>query len=442
MRRMSRAARRAVAVALVAAGALGGAAADAGAAGPQVDPEGYCVESNHAYDPVDLEPSPVAVPPGATQRTISVDGIRTPLLEAGPRDSREAIVFLHGNPGSSQDWVDLLGAAGRFQRAVAFDLPGFGRAAKPWDFDYTLAGYERFFAHALDRLGIERADLVVHDLGGPLGMEWAARHPERLNSAVIIDSGVLLGYQHHYLAQIWRTPAVGELFQASIDRTSFHAGVSNGNPRGLPDAFVDRMYDDYDRATRCAVLKLYRSADDPNAFATVQANALRPYDRPALVIWGQSDPYLPAAMAYRQREAFPHADVHVFEDSGHWPFVDNPGATADLVVPFLRRWAAGEARPSLRLRTRRLRLGRRAALSIPVSCAGTRPCRGWLRLRIGAATPASRWFELQPGTVAGVRLALAARVRRRVRRARVLHARLILAPVDGAPTTARVTLRT
>jgi hypothetical protein len=121
--------------------------------------------------------------------------------------------------------------------------------------------------------------------------------------------------------------------------------------------------------------------------------------------------------------------------------VDNPGRTADLVLPFLRRWAAGGAQASLRLRSRRLRLGRARGIAVPVACAGTRPCRGWLRLRIGAATPASRWFELQPGTVAPVRLALAARTRRRVWRARVLHARLILAPADGAPTGVRVTLR-
>src|SRR5205807_1183475 len=115
-------------------------------------------------------------------------------------------------------------------------------------------------------------------------------------------------------------------------------GVQNGNrQRPLPQAFVDRMYDDYDRPTRCAVLALYRSANDVNGFAEVQARVLRQQrGRPALVIWGQNDPYLPWAMALRQREAFPSASVHLFADSGHWPFIDNPARTAGLVVPFLR----------------------------------------------------------------------------------------------------------
>jgi pimeloyl-ACP methyl ester carboxylesterase len=59
-------------------------------------------------------------------------------------------------------------------------------------------------------------------------------------------------------------------------------------------------------------------------------------DRPALVIWGARDPYLPVALAERQREAFPSAEIEILEDSGHWPFADNPEAVGRLVEPFLR----------------------------------------------------------------------------------------------------------
>src|SRR5437899_12606943 len=62
---------------------------------------------------------------------VVVDGVRSPLIEAGPPDAREAVVFIHGNPGSGLDWCDLLSSEGPFGRAVAVHRPGVGRAGAP-----------------------------------------------------------------------------------------------------------------------------------------------------------------------------------------------------------------------------------------------------------------------------------------------------------------------
>jgi pimeloyl-ACP methyl ester carboxylesterase len=67
------------------------------------------------------------------------------------------------------------------------------------------------------------------------------------------------------------------------------------------------------------------------------AGALRPLDLPALVVWGARDPYVGVEYAERQRQIFPHAEVKILPESGHWPFVDDPDAVAQVVVPFLRR---------------------------------------------------------------------------------------------------------
>jgi pimeloyl-ACP methyl ester carboxylesterase len=96
------------------------------------------------------------------------------------------------------------------------------------------------------------------------------------------------------------------------------------------------MYDDFDRDTRQAVLRLYRSVEDVAVEGKRVATALRPLDRPALVIWGRRDPYLPFKLAERQREAFPSADVRVLEHSGHWPFVDQADRVEELLLDFLK----------------------------------------------------------------------------------------------------------
>jgi flavin-dependent dehydrogenase/pimeloyl-ACP methyl ester carboxylesterase len=272
----------------------------------------------------------------------TIDGLVTPVSSVGDPNSTEAVVFVHGNPGSRRDWDDLLTRVASFARAVALDMPGFGRAERPRDFSYTVEGYGRFLGSALDQLGIERAHLVLHDFGGPWGLEWAIANPDALASAVLINTGALVDYRWHYLAKIWRTRGAGEAFQATTTRSGLRMALRHGNPRGLPRAFVDRMYDHVDAGTTRAVLSLYRATDDPGAVGRTHADALKPLDRPALVVWGAHDPYIPVALAERQREAFPSAEIAILEESGHWPFADDPEGVGRHVEPFLRTVVAGD----------------------------------------------------------------------------------------------------
>ena len=274
---------------------------------------------------------------------LRVGEITSPLREAGPASAHEAVVFVHGNPGSSADWEPLIAAIGARRRAVAWDAPGFGRARAPAGFAQTVTRTRRSSARRSERSGIERAHLVLHDFGGPWGLRWAAGDPARFASAVLLGTGVTPGYRWHALARAWRTPLLGELLMAATTRAGFRLALRRGNPRGLPRAFVDRMYDDFDRHTRRAVLRLYRSLPDVAAAGETLAAALRPLDRPALVLWGRHDPYLPATLAPRQRDAFPHAEVHVLERSGHWPFVDDPATVTAAIDRFLARRAEQQA---------------------------------------------------------------------------------------------------
>ena len=274
------------------------------------------------------------MPTALRERTIPIAGVRSVVREGGP-DGDEAVVFVHGNPGSSRDWEFLGAQVADFARVVAPDMPGYGHADKPADFPYTVDGYARHLAGLLDALGVRRAHLVLHDFGGPWGLMWAALNPERYASTVLINCGVLPGYKWHRFARIWRTPVLGELAQLLSNRAAFHKALNEGQPRRLPKEFLDRMYDDYDAGTKRAVLRLYRATDPDRNAARFQA-ALRPLDRPTLVIWGARDPYIDVAYAERQRETFPSATVNVLEQSGHWPFADDPERVSALLVPFLR----------------------------------------------------------------------------------------------------------
>jgi pimeloyl-ACP methyl ester carboxylesterase len=271
------------------------------------------------------------------KRRLSAAGASTRLIEAGPAEAPTAVAFLHGNPGSSDDWEGLVGAVGATgKRALAFDLPDFGETEAPAGFQHDVEGYAGFVDAVLAALGVERVHLVLHDFGGPIGLDWIAGHADRLESLTLIDIGILPDYRWHRLARIWRTPVLGEIFMATATRPAFRFLVDRDEPRGLPRPFVERMYDHFDRRTKKAVLKLYRATDEPGSPDPQLLAALRERgELPALVIWGGGDAYLPSRYAERQKEFFPTAEVHVLPQSGHWPFADDPQEVERLLLAFL-----------------------------------------------------------------------------------------------------------
>lgn len=278
-------------------------------------------------------------------RSLSALGIGTRVIEGGPDESSEAVLLLHGNPGSAEDWAFTQPRLAEFARVVAFDLPGYGRADRPRAWDYAPASYGAFIEAAIGELGVRRAHLVMHDLGG-LALLWAANHPEQFASSVLINTGNLVDFRWHALARLYRTTGVGELLVALATRPLFRAAVArlNPQPRPLPAAVIDRMCAEYDRATRRAAMRFYRAT--PAEAMGLLAPLLRPLDRPALVIWGRHDPFIPLEQAHRQRESFPSAKVVVFDDSGHWPHIDNPQRATEEMANFLERQLIPGARAS------------------------------------------------------------------------------------------------
>jgi pimeloyl-ACP methyl ester carboxylesterase len=282
-------------------------------------------------------------PGGATglrSSAVTVNGVRSPVLEAGPAGATEAIVFVHGNPGVAAHWTALLEPAGAFARAIALDMPGYGGADKPRELPYTVPGYAAHLAGALDQLGVRRVHLVLHDFGGPWGLQWAADHPEQHASTTLINTGVLLRTGWHGLAKVWRTPVLGELFFKLSTRRGMRQFMKATNPPSFPTDYGDELYALYaDKATQRAVLELYRNTPIAPHVEQV-APRLREHPRPTLVVWGAKDPYLKVALAERQREVFRDARVTILPGSGHWPRADDPAGVADAVLPFLREQTA------------------------------------------------------------------------------------------------------
>ena len=257
------------------------------------------------------------------------------MFQAGPHQASEAVVFVHGNPGSAADFEGLVKAVAPPRRAVAFDLPDFGESIAAPGFAHTQREYANFIGEAFKALGIRRAHLVLHDLGGAIGLDWASTHTGQVASVNLINTGILAGYKWHRTARGWQTRGVGELLQAITFRSAFRRAIISQEPHGLPRDFVDGMYDNYDRRTRRAVLDIYRDLKKVGKTSKDLIPLLAAADLPCLVIWGAGDPYIPVTFADKQKVGFPSADVHILSGSGHWPMIDDPPAVTELLTDFL-----------------------------------------------------------------------------------------------------------
>jgi pimeloyl-ACP methyl ester carboxylesterase len=245
---------------------------------------------------------------------------RTAAPPASSSPSSAPVLYLHGNPTSSDDWLPFLARTG----GVAPDLPGWGRSWKRGDGDFTMEGLGRFVGAFADALGLDRVRLVVHDWGG-VGLLWAMAAPERIERLVVVDSVPFLpGYRWHRWARVWRARGLGELSMGFAVRPLVR--------RLLPGELGAQAAPHWDEGTQRAVLRLYRSAPEARLAAAGEDLAcLR--DVPSLVVWGGSDPYLPPRFADAYAQAL-GAEKIVRPGAGHWPWVDDP-SLVDEVVAFL-----------------------------------------------------------------------------------------------------------
>jgi haloalkane dehalogenase len=231
----------------------------------------------------------------AAGREFEAGGVRSFVREQG---EGEPVVLMHGIPVSSFLYRKVLPLlADRGLRGVAFDLPGLGLAEKRPDFDYTWSGLGRWTGAATDALGIERCHLVLHDIGGPIGLEWALRNRDRVRTLTVLDTLLDVdGFRRHWTMAVLAPPVIGQILLATnrgpAARWLFYnngIGDRSSTPAYEVDAHLELLrHGDGGRAFRRIVRGFERTAEKQRFYL----GGVREAGWPSTIVWGDRDPAL------------------------------------------------------------------------------------------------------------------------------------------------------
>jgi haloalkane dehalogenase len=231
-------------------------------------------------------------------------------------------------------------------RVVVPDHVGFGRSDKPRDPSYyTLERHVENLTATLGRLDVKRAVLVMQDWGGPIGMGWATRHPERVAGLVILDTWAFVNYPSMKLPWLFKLLVLGkggwrlatehnlftELFLIRGSNLDTATAEAYRAPHPVPEDRVGIA-----RFPQLIPETNDRAHESWSSMARIEDRLSTVADRPALIVWARKDPAFTAAHLERWKALFKDLEgPHVLPRAKHFLQEDAPTE----ILQWIRAWA-------------------------------------------------------------------------------------------------------
>ncbi len=253
---------------------------------------------------------------------------------AGPPDA-QTVVLVHGFSVPYYIWdptFNALTAAGF--RVLRYDLFGRGWSDRP-SVRYNPEFFDRQLLQLLDALGIRGpVDIVGASMGGPIAVNFATLHPERVRRVALFDPAFGPGFTPPWQL---RAPLVGEYEMCVNIAPTLASGQRDDfiHPERYPDYFAKYLPQMCYRGFRHALLSSVRDflpQDTTPAFQQLGASG-----KPVLLVWGRADQDVPFAISDGVRKAVPQAEFHPIDDAAHVPFYEHPEIVNPILIDFLRR---------------------------------------------------------------------------------------------------------
>jgi pimeloyl-ACP methyl ester carboxylesterase len=271
----------------------------------------------------------------------TIHGYRRAFRIAG---SGPAILLIHGIGDNSTTWHTVQTMLAQRYTVIAPDLLGHGQSDKPRA-DYSVAAYANGMRDLLSVLDVDRVTVVGHSLGGGVAMQFAYQFPQLVDRLVLVGAGGVTKDVNMVLRMaampmatealaLLRLPLVLPALQA-IGRFGGAVLGSKGVGRDLPD--VLRVLADLPEPTASSAFSrtLRAVVDWRGQVVTMLDRCYLTESVPVQLVWGSHDSVIPVSHAHLAHSAMPGSALEIFEESGHFPFHDDPDRFVDVVQRFI-----------------------------------------------------------------------------------------------------------
>jgi len=252
--------------------------------------------------------------------------------QSGPPDA-PTVVLLHGFGSSLQTWDVWAKGLAATHRVVRIDLPGSGLSPPDPAHDYRDERSLAMLIALMDSLGLQRASLVGHSMGGRIAWNLAAKFPERVDKLVLVapDGFASFGFEYGKPMEV---PATLGLMRHVLPKPLLRMNLKSAyaRPEALSDAVTTRYHDlILAPGARQAMLDRLRQTvlQEP-------VPLLRQIKAPTLLVWGEADAMIPVSNAQDYLQALQSSRLVSWPQVGHLPQEEAAELSLQAVSDFLR----------------------------------------------------------------------------------------------------------
>lgn len=267
-----------------------------------------------------------------TENHTYIDGHKISFREQG---EGSPVVLMHGIPTNSLMWRDVMPQLAKSHRVIAPDMLNYGESAKPKSADVSINAQSRMMVKLMDALGVRRADIVAHDIGGGVAQLMAVNHPEKIRRLVLLDS---------ICFDSWPIPEFEPLQQpaaeSEMNLSDFMSMMRGFMPNGVHNKSImsDERIDMYLKpwSTETGKQAFFRNVRRLNKeYTQAIAEQICHIPHETLIMWGEHDPFQKPEYAEKLAAAIPHSQLVWIKDAGHWLIDEKPAEISEHITRFL-----------------------------------------------------------------------------------------------------------
>ena len=270
---------------------------------------------------------------------LEIDGLKYHYIDEG---CGPLLVMLHGNPTWSFYYRNLVKELRSSYRILVPDHIGCGFSDKPQNYSYRLEQHIDNLKEFLSRLDVTKFTLICHDWGGPIGLGYAVNHPEQIEKIIVFNSTYFLTRKYPLRILICKAPVIGSflirtfnLFAlaalkfACIDRAKLTPAVRSGYLKPY-DSYKNRIA----HIRFVEDIPLAKGHPTWNLGEVIFKRLQTIENKPMLICWGGKDFCFTDYFLTNWKERFPTAEVHRYQDAGHYVLED----AFDQIYPTVKKF--------------------------------------------------------------------------------------------------------